>query len=152
MNIQTATSFQYRLHVEHKARQARFAAAAAKVAPKPILALVNPVEPEEPPPAPKVNGVLLHDHNDHVIAYRCWQAGVERKTARSMEEIARDVLALYPGVTLKQIHSPSRVRIIVIPLHHVVYAIRQERPDISYPSIGRWMGSRDHTTILAIRI
>lgn len=67
---------------------------------------------------------------------------------RSMDEIAQSVLERFPGVDLKGIKGRRRTKHLTFPRHLISYAIKEERPDLSYPQIGRWCGGRDHTTTL----
>ncbi len=73
---------------------------------------------------------------------------IGRQIKRSLAEIAEDVLNGHAGITIDDVRGPSRKHKIVKARHHVVYAIRVERPEVSLLQIGRWMGGRDHTTIL----
>lgn len=73
---------------------------------------------------------------------------IGRHSKRSLFEIASDVLKGYPGITIDDVRGASRRRNIIKPRHHVVYAIRIERPEVSLLQIGRWLGGRDHTTVL----
>jgi hypothetical protein len=67
---------------------------------------------------------------------------------RNMTQIAIDVLRGFPNVTLSEIKGAHRTRNIVFPRHLTTYMIHLERPDISYPRLGKFMGGRDHTSIL----
>jgi len=66
----------------------------------------------------------------------------------SMQQIARAVLSNYPGITFDDILSHRRTRDFVKVRHEIVRAIVKERPDLSFPAIGRFM-KRDHTSILS---
>lgn len=80
----------------------------------------------------------------------CPYAGgsVEIARDRSMTEIAIEWLKRFPGVTMGEIKGSARARRIVFPRQIITFFIKDERPDLSYPQIGRWMGGRDHTTSL----
>lgn len=67
---------------------------------------------------------------------------------RSMMEIAVHWLKRFPGVTVADLKSDSRKHRVVLPRQVIVHAIKVERPDLSFPQVGSWMGSRDHTTAL----
>lgn len=67
---------------------------------------------------------------------------------RSMDEIALSILQRFPGVELRGIKGRRRTKHLTFPRHLISYAIKEERPDLSYPQIGRWCGGRDHTTTL----
>ncbi|MEW9535692.1 hypothetical protein MRBLRC7O_000902 [Agrobacterium radiobacter] len=67
---------------------------------------------------------------------------------RTMDDIALSILERFPGVDLRGIKGKRRTRHLTFPRHLINYAIKEERPDLSYPQIGRWCGGRDHTTTL----
>lgn len=69
----------------------------------------------------------------------------EKKT---MNEIAVEVLARHPGVSMAEVKGPRRNRIVVAARMEIAYEIYTQRGDASYPAIGRFLGGRDHTTIL----
>jgi hypothetical protein len=52
------------------------------------------------------------------------------------------------GVEEHRLVGASRLQEIVIPRHATFYVLRRRFPDMSYPRIGRFMGGRDHSTIL----
>ncbi len=52
------------------------------------------------------------------------------------------------GVEEHRLVGHSRVRAIVVPRHATFYVLRERFPDMSLPWIGRFMGGRDHSTIL----
>jgi chromosomal replication initiation ATPase DnaA len=91
--------------------------------------------------------------------YIAWKGPVptrDRPTFPQMPErvaeIIREVAAIH-GVTAGEIIGPSHLRAIVWPRFEAAYRIRElrmadGRPP-SYPRIGRWLGGRDHTTIIA---
>lgn len=70
----------------------------------------------------------------------------ETKRVRTMNEIALLVLKDFPGVDLEQIKGRSHTKFISFPRHLVIYQIKKERPDLSFPQISKWCGKRDHTT------
>jgi hypothetical protein len=67
---------------------------------------------------------------------------------KTMKQIAEEVLHGFPGVTLEEIKGKHRERLIAIPRQLVMYEIARQIPSKSYPEIGRFLGGRDHTTIL----
>ncbi|MFB7145006.1 helix-turn-helix domain-containing protein [Agrobacterium deltaense] len=83
-------------------------------------------------------------------AYEAIVFGSDEKHAgkRTMDEIALSILERFPGVDLRGIKGKRRTRHLTFPRHLINYAIKEERPDLSYPQIGRWCGGRDHTTTL----
>jgi hypothetical protein len=67
---------------------------------------------------------------------------------KTMKQIAMEVLACFPGVTLEEIKGKHRARLLAVPRQLVMYEIARQLPSKSYPEIGRFLGGRDHTTIL----
>lgn len=85
-------------------------------------------------------------HDDAVYELECrLVGGIPRPTISSIET---SVLRQHPGVTRAMLRHATRKREIVIAKHHVWWRIRQLRPDLSLPQIGRLYGGMDHTTIL----
>lgn len=72
-----------------------------------------------------------------------------RERRKSMTEIAKRVLERYPDFTLDEIKGSRRNHYLIKARFAVIDAIKRERPDLSYPQIGKFMGGRDHTTIMA---
>lgn len=67
--------------------------------------------------------------------------------ARTMREIADEVLICFPGITLADIKGNCRMRHIVRPRQLIVHAIKKELGK-SWPEIGKFIGGKDHTTCL----
>lgn len=67
---------------------------------------------------------------------------------RSVKEIIDEVLRDYPGVTMAQIVSVRRTRDLITPRHRCYYEVFRQRPDLSFPAIGRHF-KRDHTSIIS---
>jgi len=83
--------------------------------------------------------------------YRPFEANIVfdfKVSVKTMKEIAVEILADFPGVTLDDIRGPRRTRYIVRPRQLAMYRIIRERPDLSYPMVGKFFGGRDHTTVL----
>lgn len=89
----------------------------------------------------------IKPHSDYT-PYGIGFAGGQSECLRTMDQIARGVLKAYPGITLADIKGSRRTANIYWPRHHIVHSILAERPDISSTMLGRWMGGRDHTSIL----
>lgn len=68
----------------------------------------------------------------------------QRKNIRS---IMLEVLKSHKGITTEDIKDGGRKTPAVHARHHVWHEIRQQRPDLSLPSIARYFGV-DHTTCL----
>jgi chromosomal replication initiator protein len=41
----------------------------------------------------------------------------------------------------------TRNKAIILPRHLAMWEIKQQRPDMSFPAIGRWFGGRDHSSV-----
>lgn len=65
-----------------------------------------------------------------------------------MRSIALEVLKDYPGITIDDLKGEKRTTAIVRPRQIAMFEIARQRPDKSYPEIGRFFGGRDHTTVL----
>ncbi|WP_085424105.1 helix-turn-helix domain-containing protein [Xaviernesmea oryzae] len=96
--------------------------------------------------------------DEHVVAYRTAmkiremvEAGeiemvsTDRKT---VQQIVVEVLQGFPNISLADVKSSRRSYPVVIARQTAMYEVRQQRPDLSFPMIGRWFGGRDHTTVL----
>lgn len=92
--------------------------------------------------------------NQHMVDYREWQRQSEEDweanpfSHRSMLEITAEVLESFPGVTLADLKGDRKSRAIVMPRQIAIFRIKYERPELSFPVIGRFFGGRDHTTCL----
>lgn len=64
----------------------------------------------------------------------------------SVREIIEETAAKH-GVSIVDIKSRRRARHLVLARHEAMWRARHETPH-SYPLIGRWMGGRDHTTVI----
>ena len=71
-----------------------------------------------------------------------------KSSRKSMEQIASEVLWDFPNVKLKDIRGSRRTKVFILPRQLAMYEIKTQRPDLSYPMIGKWFGGRDHTTVL----
>lgn len=71
------------------------------------------------------------------------------KTAKKpVSQIIDEVLADFPDVSWDEIKGIRRTRHLIAPRQRCMYEIYRQRPDLSFPSIGRIFGGRDHTTVL----
>ena len=64
---------------------------------------------------------------------------------RALRQLVADIALIY-GVTLTDIYSSRRSKVISAARHHVMFEISQ-RTEWSLPQIGRFL-NRDHTTVL----
>ena len=71
---------------------------------------------------------------------------VKDKKELTPEKIKKAV-AEYYGITVEDLDSSKRSRNISYPRHIAIYLIRN-RLGISYPSIGKIFGGKDHTSIM----
>ena len=89
---------------------------------------------------------------------------IDRKTRERIAEIEQmqlpkgpaigEVLSLVSEVTntpMPDLVGPRRTRSLVWPRYLAIHVLLAVRPDLSLPAIGRAMGNRDHTSILAAR-
>lgn len=127
--------------------------------PKPVLVVVapKPAPPVRNYPKPiwKREPTLFEEH---VIAYqvilriREMQAHGELEVInfdrRSMLDITMEVLVDYPGISVNDVRFGRRSRKVCEPRAIAMYEVKKQRPDLSFPAIGRWFGGRDHTTVL----
>ena len=66
----------------------------------------------------------------------------------SLNQIIREVAAKH-RVSVDAIKGKGRARHIAAARHETAARIYVERPDMSLPNIGKFLGGRDHTTILS---
>lgn len=65
--------------------------------------------------------------------------------------LARDIIAIvseHYDISLEAMTGPHRFRSIARPRQRACFLIREYRPNVSYPEMGRLMGGRDHTTVM----
>lgn len=134
------TSFETRLHAEHKARLARFSAAAIRhdAIPFEIEEPLDSVEPPEPVPPSPVSDEQIRE------AHALLQS---KGLLNQVDIIQRAVLAKFPGVTLSDLRSSRKTAKVVLPRQIGMYLCK-ELTNKSFPDIGRRFGGRDHTTIM----
>lgn len=131
------------------------------------LELVHVAEPEKSAPRPSWE-ISPTDFDCHVTVWRSLiektaQVLSENEALRGMiddheleiisspkrkvREIVQDVLNNYPDITWDEIISPRRNRALIPPRHECMRAVFKERPDMSFPQIGR-IFRRDHTSVM----
>ncbi|MCS0459516.1 helix-turn-helix domain-containing protein [Rhizobium favelukesii] len=127
--------------------------------PKPALVLVapqpRPPVPTYPKPIWKREPTLFAEHitaYQVILRLREMQAHGELEMVeferRSMLEIVMEVLVDFPGISVTDINSGRRTKKVCVPRAIAMYEVKKQRPDLSFPAIGRWFGGRDHTTVL----
>lgn len=75
------------------------------------------------------------------------QPSYEFKEKKSVTRIVMEVLQDFPGITWEDILSPRRSRGLIEPRRACIIAVCSQRPDLSFPAVGK-IFHRDHTTIL----
>lgn len=80
--------------------------------------------------------------NGHMISM--WKGPI--KVRVTMHEILDQVSNMY-GFTVHELRGPGRTKGIAHARQHAMYLMAQQ-PHLSLPQIGRYLGGRDHTTIL----
>jgi hypothetical protein len=149
----TAEDLLGHLVAAHKARQARFAAAAATVV------QVAPAEPKITP-----EKLAAKELSEQVAAEvkRRWEEVVETAAKQAAEAIDNALRTVpYPSIRLiikvvaaafdiypTDIISHRRIAKVTIPRHIAIYLCRVTTPK-STPEIGKAIGGRDHSTILS---
>jgi chromosomal replication initiator protein len=79
-----------------------------------------------------------------MIVHSLWKGAIENRV--SMPTIAAEIADQY-GVTVADLRGASRKKLYAEPRRHAIWLMSQQA-HLSLPMIGRYMGSRDHTTIL----
>lgn len=85
----------------------------------------------------------LADVEDRITGDTSFEFHAKKTVTRIVTEVLKD----FPGVTWEDILSPRRSRGLIQPRHACMRAVCAQRPDLSYPAIGR-IFHRDHTTVL----
>lgn len=89
--------------------------------------------------------------NDRItmeVATKAFHNHTKRESDIISVDSIKDTVATYYGLTVRQIDSKNRTRIIVNARHIVMYLIRKHL-DISYSKIGDEIGGRDHSTVVS---
>lgn len=156
MNAMTPT--QAALIAAHKAREKRKADAARRHETEKKRGRVVMLVPPEPSPHPELLPPSVPAFATHARFFAVLSKEfvidasgsmlARNPPVRTMAQIAEEVLKSYPGVTLAIIKGRSRKRSITFPRQHVVCAIRDERPEISWLRIAAFAGLTDHTTAM----
>lgn len=82
------------------------------------------------------------------IATKAFKNETKRQNDIVSLDSIKDIVANYYGLTVKQIDSKNRTRIIVNARHISMYLVRKHL-DLSYSQIGKEFGGRDHSTIIS---
>ncbi|MFQ6183635.1 helix-turn-helix domain-containing protein [Sinorhizobium meliloti] len=72
---------------------------------------------------------------------------VEAPEYRRVNDIVSDVLKGFPGIGWADIISPRTTKHLRQPRYLCMYEVHMQRPDLSYPQIGR-IFHRDHSSVL----
>lgn len=111
----------------------------------------------EEPVLPKPMWALIPTYfNDHVVKYLRHKLTVEGQeppeTVKQMKPVPMiviEVLRHFHGLTIEHMKGATRKKEFIIPRHLAMWEVKQQRPDMSFPAVGRWFGGRDHTTAMA---
>ena len=162
------TPSQRELWAAHKARQARLwntKPANTNIKTKPVVE-VRPVKARKLPMWEA--GDVYFDA--HVIRYREWVRAMDEIRAirteasfgigngdfiplepkKTVKAIVDEVLQEYPGISYDDIIGPRCTRHLIEPRHRAMAEVVNQRPDMSFPHIGR-IFNRDHTVIIYAR-
>lgn len=82
------------------------------------------------------------------IATKAFKNETKKKNDIISLDSIKDIVANYYGLTVKQIDSKNRTRIIVNARHISMYLVRKHL-DMSYSQIGNEFGGRDHSTVIS---
>lgn len=132
----------------------RFAEARRAPDPVPVITMVRqePVKKVEAP-KPLIPPSFKTTFSRRIIweGEYCPYAGGSTELVQTMDmlDIAKAWLSKFPGISMSQVRGNRRSRHIIFPRHVIIHAIRTQRPDLSLPQIGRFMGGRDHSTIVS---
>jgi len=93
------------------------------------------------------------DRNARIIAQADMLAtmdeqGIFSARKRPVAAIVSEVLRDFPDVTWGEIVGVRRTRHLIKPRQLCMAAVRDQRPDLSFPAIGKIFGNRDHTTVM----
>jgi hypothetical protein len=129
--------------------------------PKPAPAVAVPQPTKSKPkmreriPLWERSTILFDAHVDAYAADRhikamvaAGQISVLQEPRKTMPEIVLETLEKFPFVTMDEVRGGSRCRRVVIARHTCMYEVKMQRPEKSFPDIGRWFGGRDHTSVL----
>ncbi len=115
------------------------------VVPLPPVAVLPPKVIERAPRPLWKLGTLHFDA--HVIEYRLEAAG-ETCGRLTIQQIVSGVLSRHPAYCINDLKGSKRTHPLVDVRQLAMYEVRRQRPDLSFPVIGRWFGGRDHTTVM----
>lgn len=123
-------------------------------APEPMKVIKPKLKPEDRPRWSRMAIAFdshVRRHNAHIRVMELEansEIEVFSPSKRSVADIVDEVLLDYPQFTVDDLKSAKRTNDLCMARHTAVYEVRKQRPDLSFPCIGRWFGGRDHTTIL----
>jgi hypothetical protein len=126
------------MHEAHKARRARLWGKP----PMPVFAEPEPIPEPAPEPIPEpIPDEVLRWMEVKEVCGR-----FPKLPYPSISSIKR-IVAIYYRVSVMDMASARRTKVVVIPRFVAIYLCKQLTP-LSLNSIGKQFGSRDHTTIL----
>lgn len=115
----------------------------------PLVVYTKPRAPRLATPAEVIRSLGKMPKRDVVAVYE--HCMVALGMLRPRHVFAADILgvvAVHFQLTRADLTGQSRYRVVARPRQIACFLIREYRPDMSLPAIGRIMGGRDHTTIL----
>lgn len=145
--ILSHTPTQQALIEAHKARQARYAAAARKVKQTPMEPARRPIVARMPKAVPM--WLLMPIQFDaHVVAYRLSQiVSVQLAGSPIKQYIYKRCQEM--GMDMAKVLGNSRKRPLVEARQLLIWEVKTKvKPSITLPELGRVFGGRDHTTCL----
>lgn len=79
--------------------------------------------------------------------FSLWRGTVPVVRARRSKQEILDQIAFEYGLSTADILGPNQSRVFSVPRQHCMYLMAQQ-DHLSLPQIGRFLGGRDHTTVL----
>lgn len=121
---------------------------AAPAAP-PLVIYTKPSAPRLATSAEVIRAMRKMPQRDVLAVYEHCMVALGMLTPRRILSVEiLDVVAKHFQLSRAEMTGQSRYRLVTRPRQIACFLIREFRPDMSLPAIGRVMGGRDHTTIL----
>lgn len=147
MNVQLITPTQASLIAAHKARQARFTAAAKKVKQDPSPLPRIDFAPFQARKIPLWTVEELH-FDAHVKAFDVWRSNILTATATPLKTYIFNRCEEL-GASFSDVLTGDRRKQVVAIRQLLMWEVKTLiKPQISFPELGRLFGGRDHTTCL----
>jgi len=88
-----------------------------------------------------------HEWQKNRAIHRSLAHGYRNADPNGMANIAQDVCIIH-GITVEELRGSSRKVRFSFARKEFCYLVKASMKEKSYPEIGRWLGGRDHTTVL----